>query len=401
MDTSFEVMINQVSNIGASVGLPGPRGGPVVPLVPGNPQANIQQQLIAQASVSRSRSIFTIWHVYNGKLTPLSPDWTFPAAKITAVEAINIWFLGEAATNTPPMEYLAVGHMKHSKTSADGLSKVRKFMKIVKYLGLKAGYWRADWNDENIDTLWERIVPELEAHVEMSSAARDGSIGCRTLLNGLNKRGSIIKEVADNPQVLTAQNESSVVMTTKAQEDGEGDGSEETTTSSSHDLELLWGIHHGKLQPFPEDWQFPSHRSMMDILHLWFFGVPEKKIPPMMYVHSSYVQFVKSGSGYLSKLRCVMKVIQHYGVKLGCWYDSGWDADKINTLWQTVWDEVEEHIKFKNCDGRVGEVTWQSVYNRIFESKLLASVSAEEKGAGEDGDGAGQAMEQSAIEEEV
>ena len=204
-------------------------------------------------------------------------------------------------------------------------------------------------------------------------------------MNGLTKQGGLSQEMAENPSYL---DDVQVNIVVKATEDAfkgpQADGLGEDAVPSTRSLELLWGVHHGKLNPLPADWEFPVAATAIEALNLWLLGDVERNIPPFKYIHSSYVTHVKSGTGYLSKLRCVMKVIIHFGIKLNCWFEY-WDEEKILTLWQTVWDYNEHRIKFKRTDGRNGNVTWQSLYNRMHESGLIKEVSVKE-GDGKDED---------------
>mmetsp|Transcript_7253 Transcript_7253/g.11641 ORF Transcript_7253/g.11641 Transcript_7253/m.11641 type:complete len:555 (+) Transcript_7253:2-1666(+) len=379
VEISYGLMIGQVSNIGSRI-VTAQIAAPVAGASAVGPAP------LPYLSVPRSRNLFTIWSVENGKLTPLAADWTFPM-KLTVIEAMNGWMLGEPASHTPPLHYVTIGHMKHIKGAADNFTKVRRFMKIAKYLGLKAGYWCENWDSERIATLWSKIWPGIETHLgQISNDTKDGNGSCRTMINSLAKNGGIIQEMADNPQILSDELVASFAARSTEEasrgaltsnEGGETEGAS-ARTPNSRDLELLWGIHHGKLNPLPTDWEFPTHHSIIDILNLWLLGEPERKIPPLRYINSSYVGYLKSGTGYLSKLRCVMKVINHVGVKLECWYEEDWDEEKISTLWYTVWDDIEERIKFKNTQGRNGAVTWQSVYNKMHEKGVIKEVNADQ-----------------------
>ena len=245
--------------------------------------------------------------------------------------------------------------------------------------------------EQRVATLWTKIWPGIEANLGDSTAAnndaKDGSISYKTLVNSLSKNGGIGQEMADNPQMLSDEVAISAVV--KATEEAAP-----STPPSSYNMELQWGIHHGKLNPLPSDWEFPSHVNILDILHLWFLGEPDAKIPPLKYLHSSYVKFCKSGTGYLSKLRCVMKVISHFGTQLDCWYDedSLWDDENIETLWQTVWDEIVERLKFTKNSTQGRTVSWQGVYNRMHESGLIKDVNADQE---ENKDGGEQDLEES------
>lgn len=379
VETSYGIMITQVSNFGSRVATV-------------NLQASSADVPISP--ISRSRNLFTVWNVQNGKLSPLAADWNLPT-KLTVLEAIHMWMLGEPSSHTPPLQYLTVGHMKHIKGAADSFNKMRRFMKIVKYLGLKAGYWCENWDDDRITSLWAKIWPGLDTYLgQMSNDIKTGDVNCRTLINSLLKQGGILQEMTDNSQMLSDEILASFVIKSSeeaSQDPHAGDNSENKGESSAsslpstRSLELLWGVHHGKLNPLPAGWEFPISSSIIEALNLWLLGEPERNIPPFRYIHSSYVGYLKSGTGYLSKLRCVMKVINYFGVQLGVWWEDAWDDEMIKNLWQTVWDSVAERIKFKRTDGRAGAVTWQAVYNRMHESGLIKEVNADqEKDAVED-----------------
>ena len=373
VEMSYGVMISQVSNIGSTITAAHARGR--------MEQATATVDLkTSEVPVSlRTRNLFTAWNVQNGKLTPLPENWNFPN-KLSVIEAMNLWFMGDSQSNTPPLEYLTVSHMKHVKGAVDGLNKLKTFMKICKYLGLKAGYWCLSWNSDRITALWTKIWPGIELHIGLSTNdARTGEMSYRTMLNSIWKQGGIKQEMNDNLDIISEGNINVVVAATeeaRALLAAQG-GQEQEEIVDTNSLELLWGVHNGKLNPLPADWEFPHMSSILNALHLWLIGDVENKIPPFMYVVSSHLAHIKSGSGYLSKLRCVMKVIKHHGVKLGCWLEQDWDDEKIKFLWTSVWDDVEEKIKFKRSDGRTGECTWQSVYNRMHESGIIKDVNAD------------------------
>jgi len=267
--------------------------------------------------------------------------------------------------------------MKHIKNATENFNKLRKLVKICKYLGIRAGYWAEHWDADRITTLWNKILPDIESHLGLSSSneVRTGEINYKTLLTNITKEGRLFKDMADNSDIFEGE-DAVMKMTEEAAQAARGTdtGGEE---GESTNLELLWGIHHGKLNPLPANWDFPVQSSILEVIKLWLIGDAERKIPPFLYIQSRDVCHIKSGTGYLSKYRCVMKVITHWGIKLEYWYEEGWDDEKIKALWGAVWDSNAEKLKFKRCDGRTGECTWQSVYNQMHTSGLLKELSAD------------------------
>lgn len=255
-------------------------------------------------------------------------------------------------------------------------------LQVVKYLALKAGYWCDNWDERTIDTLWKKVWPSIMTRLgQMTINAHDGIMSFKTMMNVLTKQGVIVREMLNDPQTLATMN-SNDEASRGAKTIDEGHAISAPSLPDPDKLDMLWGVHNGKLNPFPSDWEFPVHTTILDILHKWLRGQPEHNIPPMKYITSSYVIFVKSGAAYLSKLRCVMKVIKHHGARLGCWYerDEDWDDERIASLWHAVWDEIGEQAKFKRPwgkgRGKDGSVTWQSVYNNFQEGGLIKDVKA-------------------------
>mmetsp|Transcript_30286 Transcript_30286/g.55641 ORF Transcript_30286/g.55641 Transcript_30286/m.55641 type:complete len:426 (+) Transcript_30286:2-1279(+) len=375
VEISYGLMIGQVSNLGSRIAAAQVHA----------PVTGAVADEMARAP-PRARNLFAIWGVQNGRLTPLGKDWNFPN-RLTVREAMKMWLLGEPGTNTPPLQYVTVGHMKHIKGAAEVFNKVRRLLKIFKYLGLKFGYWCGNWDNARIVTLWEKIIPGIEIHLgHMSVEDRSGNVSCRTMINTLTKQGGIIQEMAANPHILTDEHvESYTVRSTEEVPQGASTSNEEremqeATPTPPCELEVLWGIHHGKLNPLPAGWCFPAHHTIVDVLKLWLIGDPEMKIPPLQYLHSGYVTFLKSGTGYLSKLRCVMKVVKHIGTKLDCWHeDHVWSMEKITTLWRAVSDDIEDRVKFAHATRMNGCISWQSVYNRMHEKGIIKEVNDQEK----------------------
>ena len=132
VETSYEVMIGQLANIGSAASAATSSSGGAAP---SSSQRNASTNAAAAANatttivIPRSRNLFTIWKVNDGRLTPLSADWTFPG-RLGVLEAMNLWLIGDAASHTPPLQYLTAGHLKHVKVASDSLNKLRRFMKV-------------------------------------------------------------------------------------------------------------------------------------------------------------------------------------------------------------------------------------------------------------------------------
>lgn len=391
VEASYGLMIGHASNVAASIPRPQSGAGAArvksgAPLSGAGIGADGAHATASSAAAHRrSRNLFTTWTIANGRLAPVPPTWTFPP-NLTAADAIELWLLGEPSTGTPPMRYLSTAHLRHVKGAESAFLKVKRFIKIIEFLAVsKAGFWCERWSNARISTLWRKVCPEIESYIgPLSEEGRGGIVSCRTIVNSLSRDGALVKEMDANKQSPeSSQAVEAVVKATEAmlKADSADGGTMDTSTTSPGDLELLWGIHDGKLNPLPATWEFPINAVMTDMISMWLIGEPEQKIPPLRYITASYVQFQKSGAGYLSKLRCVMKVVRHVATKLGCWQTEGvWDEESIASMWHAVYDDIVVSLKYKKEPVR-DTIKWQSVYNKMHENGLIKSANAENEEA--------------------
>lgn len=100
----------------------------------------------------------------------------------------------------------------------------------------------------------------------------------KTLFNQVAKTTSIQKDMTDNPDVLKSAD---VVKAVVAETEELLLANASAANSEKIDLEFLYGIHNGRLNPLPSTWAFPCQTSLLDILQLWFVGKPEEKVPPL------------------------------------------------------------------------------------------------------------------------
>ncbi|KAL9191095.1 hypothetical protein ACHAXT_000801 [Thalassiosira profunda] len=357
VDSSYTVMIGQLASLGSKA------------TVASSEATDAGVPTIPAPLIARSHTLFTVWSVQGGKLSPVPADWSFPKA-LTAKEAIYMWFNGEPSSHTPPLQYLTTGHLKHLKGAAASHGGVRRFMKLVRYLGLKNHFWLENWDKARVDALWSKIWPEIELAVgdHLSEDTDDGAIKCGTLFNTISKNSNLMKEVAENLEIQTEAYAAEVIAATEEALGGNvGVGSENASK------EMMWGIHHGKLNPFPSDWQFPTNVDAATVLGMWFLGDPGTGIPPLRYVHSTYVSFLKCGAGYISKLRCVMKVVKHQAIQLGCWSEDNWSEDTVAALWAQVWEAINPKLKHQTA---TSTVSWQALYNKMHESGMISALKA-------------------------
>ena len=114
--------------------------------------------------------------LYHGKLNPLPSIWEFPK-RLTMINLMNMWLMGNIKENTPPLHYITKHHIEHIKNGPNNLSKLRQVMKRVKYFGLEGNFWElGSWNGEGITQLWSTIWHRLDTY--LSTEGNSNKMGC-------------------------------------------------------------------------------------------------------------------------------------------------------------------------------------------------------------------------------
>jgi len=379
VETSFTMMLGEVSKIATNVSATKIR----VRAISSGPSssntdstASLVLPIQAQQEAPTIRSMLISWSLTpSNQLTPLDSSFVFPS-NASVLKMMTYWFIGDIESKAPPFRFLIASHMKHIKGLRLEIGRVRRVLKVIKYLALRCGFWVSDWTPTRVTLLWEKVSPSLSRYFgdapSKHSLSRD--MPFKTLFNQVAKATSIQKDMTDNPDVLKSAD---VVKAVVAETEELLLANASAANSEKIDLEFLYGIHNGRLNPLPSTWAFPCQTSLLDILQLWFVGKPEEKVPPLQYVGSGYYSFIKSGQSYHSKLRCVVKVAKHHAQLLDCWNDDGeWNQNTIAAMWRKVWCEcLSSRANISDATAAsTGNIKWQTLYNKLYEAGVLKEI---------------------------
>jgi hypothetical protein len=149
------------------------------------------------------------------------------------------------------------------------------------------------------------------------------------------------------------------------------------------------GAHHGHITTFPPDWTYPTGMNLLSLIGLWLIGMPGLMIPPMCKVPTNWVVHFDSQGRQKSKMKQVMKLVEHEGMQKGV-FDKRWtwDGAKVITLWDAIWDAFHPYMATKTVinredygdmdnttmsehKNRMGQLSWYSIYNKMQGEGLL------------------------------
>ena len=105
------------------------------------------------------------------------------------------------------------------------------------------------------------------------------------------------------------------------------------------------GCINGKLTKLPPGFKFPQ-MTCEQLVRNWFTGDNKNHVVPFRRLNAVDVDHVKNGKGQRQKMERFMKVIEKYAKIEGCWFDDGWDQNKVTTMWSAI---SHKHIFPKYC----------------------------------------------------
>ncbi|EJK46330.1 hypothetical protein THAOC_35003 [Thalassiosira oceanica] len=265
VETSFTMMLGEVSKIATNVSATKIR----VRAISSGPSssntdstASLVLPIQAQQEAPTIRSMLISWSLTpSNQLTPLDSSFVFPS-NASVLKMMTYWFIGDIESKAPPFRFLIASHMKHIKGLRLEIGRVRRVLKVIKYLALRCGFWVSDWTPTRVTLLWEKVSPSLSRYFgdapSKHSLSRD--MPFKTLFNQVAKTTSIQKDMTDNPDVLKSAD---VVKAVVAETEELLLANASAANSEKIDLEFLYGIHNGRLNPLPSTWAFPWRSIML------------------------------------------------------------------------------------------------------------------------------------------
>ena len=151
---------------------------------------------------------------------------------------------------------------------------------------------------------------------------------------------------------------------------------------------LTVGLHHGKLNVLPANWKYPK-MTMVQLIHLYLMGSPSEGVAALRLCNSAHVgHFDKEGMN-LSRMKRVIKVVEHYAKQRGVWKpltggSDYWNGETVTKVWDGVWKDMLPLLATRTIfdDGRedsdhksrVGDISWRTCHNKLFSKGVYKSL---------------------------
>ena len=131
------------------------------------------------------------------------------------------------------------------------------------------------------------------------------------------------------------------------------------------------GLHHGRLNPLPANFKFPS-MTLQQLIVNYLLGDSGNNVPPYSSLSSNYFRHHKPDMKSLSMMKVLMKYVKKVMHPKGFWYDKGsdWSYERCTKLW----NEISTSDEFKdvcNKNKRRKQLTWKSVYNVLSKNHVF------------------------------
>jgi hypothetical protein len=110
---------------------------------------------------------------------------------------------------------------------------------------------------------------------------------------------------------------------------------------------LTVGYHHGRLNPLPQNWKYPKI-NLVQLIHMWLMGCPADGVAALRYLDSSQVGHFDKEGQKLSRMRRVMRVVEHFARMRGVWKPKNakeyLNGKTVTTLWNGVWNDLKPYL---------------------------------------------------------
>ena len=136
------------------------------------------------------------------------------------------------------------------------------------------------------------------------------------------------------------------------------------------------GYCHGKLTALPADFAFPKGMTSQQLVLNWYAGSIKQNIPPYGALTGIDFSHNKSMRRQFCEMRIFMKYFECVARKHGAWIDN--IRDRIPENVKNMWNRIgHKHIiqPFTKDGGRVHDICWKSVYNRLWLAKEFSKES--------------------------
>jgi len=157
----------------------------------------------------------------------------------------------------------------------------------------------------------------------------------------------------------------------------------ERTRKQLKERKITIGWHHGRMNPLPADWQYPNGVTLIQLINLWLIGIQRDNVPPLQKVSPHWVYHFDEQGRSLSKMRTVMRFVEQFGREKGVWVSSGWDGEKITTLWSAICEDFDPYMRTETKrakndtnspsyhKSRKGQIAYSTIYKKLSEAGMM------------------------------
>ena len=116
---------------------------------------------------------------------------------------------------------------------------------------------------------------------------------------------------------------------------------------------------------------------MIQLIHLWLVGSEKESVPALHKLSFSLVGHFDRGGKIRSKMKLVMREVEHFSRLEGVWLEGRWTAPAVTKMWSTIWLYLKPYLrtltrkkddKESNKHSRRGQIAWQTFFNKLREN---------------------------------
>ena len=105
-------------------------------------------------------------------------------------------------------------------------------------------------------------------------------------------------------------------------------------------------------------------------------GLDEEHAPVLQKLNLSLVGHFDKGGKVRSKMKLVMREVEHFARLEGVWLEVRWTVPAVTKMWSTIWRHLEPYLRTVTTrkDGKVtdkksrqGQIAWRTCYNKLIQ----------------------------------
>jgi hypothetical protein len=151
---------------------------------------------------------------------------------------------------------------------------------------------------------------------------------------------------------------------------------------------LTVGNHHGKLNPLPASWRYPSRMNVIQMITLFQMGCPVEGVCPLKLLRSDLVNHFDAEGRDLSQMKRLMKVVQHFAEIRSVWRPRNarnfWNGATVTKLWDGIWSDLGPFLVTETmmADGhwsyhksRKGQIAWRTCHDKLTRKGVFKELN--------------------------